>query len=157
MQVVRQAPLHDAKAASAAVGSAGGLAAVPATSLWGTTVGHTYVTAPRSHNHVRGSLVLNIFSHNATCLHPFEAPCCVVQESRTRRALRQYAGNYKYNSLAGVESKVGTGAIYGTDEKATVCLFPRGSVNNWNVRAAPLISSLWRLPTTAHHAVRLVA
>jgi hypothetical protein len=56
-------------------------------------------------------------------------------DARARRALRQYAGNYKYNTLAGVEDEKGTGAIYGTDEKATVCLFPRGSVNEWNVRA----------------------
>ena len=56
-------------------------------------------------------------------------------QSAHTRALRQYAGNYKYNSLAGVEDKKETGAIYGTGEKANVCLFPRGSVNPWNVCA----------------------
>lgn len=77
-----------------------------------------------------------------TCL-----PACFAVMHRTRtdcepgvqnahtRLLRQYAGNYKYNSLAGVEDEKQTGAIYGTGEKANVCLFPRGSVNPWNVRA----------------------
>ena len=73
------------------------------------------------------------------------------------RALRQYAGNYKYNSLAGVEDEKETGAIYGTGEKANVCLFPRGSVNPWNVRARCASRACARQKAGEQHAQRRAA
>ncbi|KAK9820843.1 hypothetical protein WJX81_005204 [Elliptochloris bilobata] len=72
------------------------------------------------------------------CLH---SACGDVH---ARRALRQYAGNYKYNSLAGVESEAQTGAIYGTSEQANACLFVRGSINPWNVTAEALVAASGR-------------
>ena len=82
-------------------------------------------------------------------------PALVRKSAHARRGLRQYAGNYKYNSLAGVEDEKQTGAIYGTGEKANVCLFPRGSVNPWNVRArrAELPQGCLALELAGTHAV----